>query len=214
MSAPRIQKAPDGKPWPRPRVLVSRREQRPYAFGWKPLLQPEEGARIPIHLHEALPHSLVVRELGGPYHVDWTPTDAPLLTADYTLSHPQNGTAMEALVLVEAKRNDLAASLTHGHDALMAEMERMRVAKHRYLVAAASGDDLMEGRCGCASRVKAMVHCLESIAMRCGVQVRQYASQSRAEYVIALVLQRAWREHLTECAESLACERAREARAA
>lgn len=116
---------------------------------------------------------------------------------------------MEDLVLIETKRRDLASSLTHGHDNLMEEMGRMEVAKHRYLVAANDLDDLYAGRCGCGSRAKAMVHCLESIAMRHGVQVRMLRDASLAEYVVALVLQRAWREHLTAVPESLECERKR-----
>lgn len=162
-----------------------------------------------LHTGQTLTASLVTRELDGPFHVDWTPEDKPLLTGDYTLSHPEHGRAMEELVLIETKRNDLASSLTHGHDALMAEMERMKVAKVRYLVAANDLDALYDGRCGCGSRVKAMVHCVESIAMKCDVQLRFLRDASRAEYVVALVLQRAWRGYLEAHPESLRCERAR-----
>lgn len=204
-------KASDGKPYPLPRILVSRREQRPHAFGWQPVAQPEEGPRVALHTGRPLAASLVTRELGGPLPCDWTAEGAPMLTADYTLRHPEHGRAMDELILIERKSRDLASSLTHGHDRLLAECKRMAGARFKYLIADSTSDDLIEGRCGCGTRVKAMVHCLESIAMKHDVQVRLYKGAAWAEYVTALVLQRAWRGYLETHPESLRCARASEA---
>ena len=114
-------KAPDGKPWPNPRLAVDTAEQRPYAFGYHPAPWQQEGERGPLHHGRRDDESLIVTMLGGP----WETARANLNEGDYQLLSPA-GTPIEGAFVCERKSlADLRGSLSRGHERLMAEMARM-----------------------------------------------------------------------------------------
>lgn len=104
----RTEKAPDGLPWPLPRVAVDTREQRPWRWGKTYSGEPD-------------PDSLVTELLGGPWYSEVT----TLGEGDYQLLGP-DGAPLEGVCAVERKSlSDLRGSLSAGHDRLMREMERL-----------------------------------------------------------------------------------------
>jgi hypothetical protein len=123
-------RAPDGLPWPSPRVAVDTAEQLPWAFGHVPAPRRREGERGPVHLGERDPDSLVCTMLGGP----WESERANLQEGDYQLLGPHGAPIAGALCIERKSMADLRGSLSRGHDRLMAEMERMAPYTHPVLI--------------------------------------------------------------------------------
>lgn len=127
-------RAPDGRPWPRPRVAVSATDIRPYTFG-----NPD-------------PKSLITTLLDGP----WDAECATLSVGDYALLGP-DGAPLEGVCVIR-RRNcvDIRASLSRGHAALMDEMAQMSTWKTPLLIIEAPVEVLLGGRSGLVVALEAV----------------------------------------------------------
>jgi len=122
--------APDGLPWPNPRIAVDSREQLCWAFGYRPAPWQQEGERGPVHLGERDAESLICTMLSGP----WESERANLQEGDYQLLGPSGEPIGGSLCIERKSMADLRGSLSRGHDRLMAEMERMAPYTHPVLI--------------------------------------------------------------------------------
>lgn len=241
-------RAPDGKPWPVPRVCVDTSEQTPLAFGHVPAAWEPNA---PVH-HGQVDH----RKLGDPlfaalgrrFHVPypWHCSRANLQEGDYQLQDVRTGAPLANFAAIETKRGDLVSSLTWGHERLEDEFRRLRAYRFRALVAAVSvecvagmntveemaeriADALAEDADGAvpeetrAGWVRAaaaalgaslprplqqprgaegkeasLIGSILSLGWDNAVPVHMMPNPSRAEYMVAFLLQRAWKVALTE----------------
>lgn len=127
-------RAPDGRPWPRPRIAVSTTDTRPYHFG------------------NGDPQSLVATLLDGP----WDVARVPLDVGDYALLGPDGNPIASACVVKRKSYVDIRASLTRGHAALMAEMAQMSTWKTPLLIIEAPAEVLLGGRSGLVVALEAV----------------------------------------------------------
>lgn len=137
-------KAPDGKPWPPPRIAVDNREQRGFAFGHVPAPWLQEGERGPVHLGQLDAGSLVTTMLDGP----WQTERATLAEGDYQLLGPDGLPIYGACVIERKSAQDLRGSLSAGHTRLMAEMARMAPWSTPVLIVEAPVEALLGARSG------------------------------------------------------------------
>ncbi len=141
MSKPRkpaVEKAPDGLPWPNPRIAVDTSEQLPYAFGFVPAAWREEA---PVHHGEIAARSLVNELLGGP----WECVRANLETGDYQPLSPLDGLPIPPKkgAVVERKGRDYVGSITHDRVRFMAECARMTEYRAKAIVVEAPIEHLL-----------------------------------------------------------------------
>jgi len=188
---PRIEKAPDGLPWPLPRIAVDTSEQRPWAFGYVPAPWTE-GA--PVHFGKLAKESLVNERLGGPWHCE----RANLREGDYQLLGV-DGKPIPLWSVVERKERDLVSSLTSGRDRLEAEMERLKGYRDPVLIASMSTEALLSGRGDrhTAGKEWALIGTLISWSRRYRIPMHLMADRTWAEYAGARHLLGSWREWLT-----------------
>jgi hypothetical protein len=189
--------APDGKPWPLPRIAVDTREQRPYLFGW------EEGP--PGELHGCAPvESLMRCQLGGPWPIEQRTLD----TGDYQLIGP-DGQLLTVAVVERKAREDAIASLTHHRERFMREMARMATFAFRHLVLELTFEDLVtKGRT--RALPQGLAGSLTSIVTDYDVHVWERPNRSWGEWQAAWCLRRAWRWWLSRDAARLEAARALE----
>lgn len=232
-------RAPDGRPWPRPRVAVSATDTRPYNFG------------------NDDPQSLVTTMLDGP----WDVVRAPMDVGDYVLLSPTGNTIEDVCIIKRKSFTDIRASLTRGHAALMAEMAQMSTWCTPLLIIEAPVEVLLGGRSGLVVALEAvhrfMTHSISpayvdawgqrspeideavvylanllghepnedpgtgkvapqsllgsllSIITDHRVPTLLLPSRAWAEYAAAWVLRRSWRRWLIDHPEGLEAERAR-----
>ncbi len=199
-------KAPDGDPWPKPRVACDTSEQNVLAFGHVPA---EWTASAPVHygqLDETPP------PLFEPLRYPWHCERANLGEGDYQLLGP-DGAPLPKWCAVETKRRDLVSSLTAGHDRLEAEMVRLSAYRFPFLVADVSTERLL-GAHGNQPRAAAMkerslLGVILAFANDYRIPFVLMADRVWAEHAVAWVLLRNWRRWLRENPDGLASERLR-----
>lgn len=209
-------KAPDGKPWPLPSILVDGSEQTPIAFGHVPAVW-EEGA--PVHYGQLDPKpDAVFRKIASPY--PWRCERANLSEGDYQLEDPRSpGAPIPNWCAVETKRGDLVASMTVGRDRLAAEFARLAPYKYPMLIASTSAerliglDGLRQPRAA-QGREASLVGSIVGLANDYRIPWLMMPDRVTAEYMTAWVLLRNWRvwlvevpEGLRECRRLAECER-------
>ncbi len=187
---------------PNPRIIVDRREQQPFLFGWMPA--PRGSAEL--HAGEVDSESPVVRELGGPWEVE----RGTVPTGDYALAPVDGHPAPHPLLcFLERKADDSVSSLSAERERFMRELDRAAPFSFKALVIEhpleyLTREDFRRG--GYAGRVvlTSLTGSLISIATDRQIQVWPCADRSTAEYFAAWTLRRAWRWHLQAHAKAAA----------
>lgn len=199
-------KAPDGKSWPPPSVLVDSSEQTPIAFGHVPALW-EEGAPVHYGNVDDSPDPLF-RKLASPY--PWRCSRANLGEGDYQLEDPRTpGAPIPLWCAVETKRGDLVASMTVGRARLEAEFARLASYRYPSLVANVSAEKLI-GLGGlrqpraAQGREASLVGSICGLANDYRIPWTMMPDGVTAEYMVAWTLLRNWRTWLVEVPEGLA----------
>ncbi len=143
---PTVDKAPDGLPYPPPRIIVDTSEQAQWAFGYVPARWEPDA---PVHYGEIARSSLVNELLDGPWHCE----RGNLYTGDYQLLSPLTGLPLPPAEsgVVERKARDLVGSLSVDRARFVGdECPRLAQFRARAIVVESPIESLLGARSGMA----------------------------------------------------------------